>query len=451
MMKITVAGAGAGKTTTMAETIIELHRRLNSKRIIYCITFTNNATRCIEEKLINYYGIIPSNIIISTIHSFLFREIIKPYYYILYGKEYEKISICKLPDNPKYKNSYIGKLEDRNILHQTMIPERAKWVVVKKSGDRKLINEKRTIIHQNLLKYIETICIDEAQDIDNNMFEIINSINNVGINMILMGDPKQDLKGNYCFRKLIDFYPNLVNYEIRCYRCPQKHLKLSNLYVCDEEKQYSEKLTGEVNYYFASDISCKELINNNLFDLLYISQKQSGYDTHIMSKTNDIRESIAEELERLYQNKLQHLSKIKIASLSYYKAGKLISYYYEYNDKEKAMSKTFQSERIEKTSYARIINLLPEINHCGLNDTIFVNSIDIIKGMEGKNCLFILTTDLAAYLFGEKRDDNKVKNKLYVALTRSLDKLTIYIDDKVEQKYGKCYINDFFSKNISEN
>ena len=52
MMKITVAGAGAGKTTTMAETIIELHRRLNSKRIIYCITFTNNATRCIEEKLI---------------------------------------------------------------------------------------------------------------------------------------------------------------------------------------------------------------------------------------------------------------------------------------------------------------------------------------------------------------------------------------------------------------
>ena len=115
------------------------------------------------------------------------------------------------------------------------------------------------------------------------------------------------------------------------------------------------------------------------------------------------------------------------------------------------MSKTFQSERIEKTSYARIINLLPEINHCGLNDTIFVNSIDIIKGMEGKNCLFILTTDLAAYLFGEKRDDNKVKNKLYVALTRSLDKLTIYIDDKVEQKYGKCYINDFFSKNISEN
>ena len=61
MMKITVAGAGAGKTTTMAETIIELHRRLNSKRIIYCITFTNNATRCIEEKLINYYGIIPSD------------------------------------------------------------------------------------------------------------------------------------------------------------------------------------------------------------------------------------------------------------------------------------------------------------------------------------------------------------------------------------------------------
>ena len=81
---------------------------------------------------------------------------------------------------------------------------------------------------------------------------------------------------------------------------------------------------------------------------------------------------------------------------------------------------------------------------------IAVSSIDSIKGQEGENCLFILTVDLAAYLFGDKIEDNKVKNLLYVALTRSLDKLTVYITEDVEKKYDKDKIHNFFESTLKK-
>ena len=60
--------------------------------------------------------------------------------------------------------------------------------------------------------------------------------------------------------------------------------------------------------------------------------------------------------------------------------------------------------------------------------------------------MFILTTDLAAYLFKEKNDDNATKCRTYVALTRSLNYLLIYITPEVEHKYGRNYIETFFKE-----
>ena len=91
---------------------------------------------------------------------------------------------------------------------------------------------------------------------------------------------------------------------------------------------------------------------------------------------------------------------------------------------------------------------MPEETDATTPDNIIVWSIDSIKGQEGSNCLFILTTDLAAYLFGQKNDDTTTKNRLYVALTRSLDKLTIFITTQVEAKYDRKFILDYFEKNI---
>lgn len=69
-MKIKIAGAGAGKTTKMAERIIDRYQSILNHENIYCITFTNNAVECISAKLTDHFGEIPQNIKLSTIHSF---------------------------------------------------------------------------------------------------------------------------------------------------------------------------------------------------------------------------------------------------------------------------------------------------------------------------------------------------------------------------------------------
>ena len=92
-MEINIAGAGAGKTTKMSDKIILLRNQIDENKKIFCVAFTNSAVDCIRRKLCEHYVQIPENIIVSTIHSFLYREIIKPYYHLLYGKKYEKISL----------------------------------------------------------------------------------------------------------------------------------------------------------------------------------------------------------------------------------------------------------------------------------------------------------------------------------------------------------------------
>lgn len=75
-----------------------------------------------------------------------------------------------------------------------------------------------------------------------------------------------------------------------------------------------------------------------------------------------------------------------------------------------------------------------------------VDSIDAIKGLEGYNCLFIISTELAPYLFKKVVDHNKMMNYLYVGLTRSKRDLTIMVTTEVEKKYGHKYIHEKFNE-----
>ena len=159
-MEINIAGAGAGKTTKMSDKIILLRNQIDAEKKIFCVAFTNSAVDCIRRKLCEHYVQIPENIIVSTIHSFLYREIIKQYYHLLYGKKYEKISIAELPQDVKYKNAKIKRLDDMNVLHQTVIPEHVKWVLCKKSKDTKNIKDGRQIIKNAIVNiFINTLYI----------------------------------------------------------------------------------------------------------------------------------------------------------------------------------------------------------------------------------------------------------------------------------------------------
>lgn len=443
-MKIEIAGAGAGKTTTIAENIIELRNTIEENKKIFCLAFTNNAVECINSKLQEFYGTIPNNIIVSTIHSFLYQEIIKPFYYLLYDKQYQHIAIGNLPDNAIYKNKIIKKLEENNIIHQIIIPERAKWIIVSKSKDTKEIKLKRDIIKKTFKKYCGAICIDEAQDIDDNMSKIIESINSLEIPLILMGDPKQDLRGYNSFKELASHYSENVHNINICHRCPQNHLDLSNSIVKEAEKQYSEKKYGNLFVCFESDKKIKDLLFEKSYDLIYISQKQKNYETHSQVNKNII-ESIYEEFFIIIKQKFPSREQLDIAKYSYFLAYRLLKEYKVDWNKKKALTNVIRF-KLTKDEYARLMNVLPAREKANMDEEKVINSIDSIKGQEGENCLLVLTTDLASYLLGSKKDDTKYKNRLYVALTRSLDELTIYITLDVEKKFGKSFIEDFFGK-----
>lgn len=439
--------AGAGKTTKMAESIIAKHETLSGDKNIYCITFTNNAVNCIQDKLSKHYGEIPENIKLSTIHSFLYQDIIKPYYYLLYGNQFEQISNIELSPVLKYKRWKISELEKNGIIHVTIFTERAKWVICKKSSDRKKEKDIRTTILKIFSKYCGHIFIDEAQDMDNNMLEIVKKFDDLSIPIELIGDPKQDLKGFASLRTLANDFPDKTTHINYCHRCPQKHLNISNSIVSEVERQTSKKENGKLSIFFENDIDMNKFINENSFDLMYISEKNDRFSTHDRANSNPQFDTLFYEIEKLFLNTLVTKEELIIKQFAYYFTNKLITEYATSNNSRQTMKILCDSFKVDNTSYARIINAL-ELENKLPTDEIIVSSIDRIKGQEGLNCLFILTSDLAPYLFLEKKENNKTKNKLYVALTRSLDKLTIIISKEVDKNYKKDFITDFFNKYI---
>ena len=46
----------------------------------------------------------------------------------------------------------------------------------------------------------------------------------------------------------------------------------------------------------------------------------------------------------------------------------------------------------------------------------------------------------------DKKDDNKMKAALYVALTRSRKDLTILLTTEAEEKYSKKFVKEYFSQ-----
>lgn len=450
-MKINVAGAGSGKTTKMADKIINKYNQISECQNIYCIAFTNNATMCIKKKLENYFGEIPSNIKVSTIHSFLYREFIKPYYYLLYQKQFDIISSIKLDDKPSLSNWKIAQLEKQGILHIKAFTEKAKWIVVKKSDDKAREKNIRKIILKTFAKYCSIIFIDEAQDIDSNLMEILKQLTLYDVEIELMGDPKQDLKGFGSLRQLMLKYPDNIIYINICHRCPQNHLNLSNSIIQNTEWQESPKPYGDMSFVFESDIDVSSYIKQQQFDLLYISQQNDRYNTHSnLNKTLQF-DSLYYELKEIISESCNK-EELVIKKAAYYYANKLVNSYQKSSDLCTAMKIVETFTKGNKKSYARIITAL-KILDTNCIEKICVNSIDGIKGQEGTNCLFVLTTDLATYLLKEKYDDNKTKNKLYVALTRSLDKLTILVTNEVENKYNRNHITNYlnpFLKNESK-
>ncbi len=438
-MHINVAGAGAGKTSRMADLVTDF--TIPEGKVVFCIAFTNAAVENIRNKVASKLGEIPINIKISTIHSFLYQELISPYYYFLYRQHFEKLSVIDLPDNDAYKRTKLSELEDNNILHFTKIPEKAKWIADKKSTDRKTDKDIRKKILERFSEYCAVIFVDEAQDINKDMKNILCALEKAGIAIILYGDPKQDVKGLNQFKALIDETGD-ITYIPDCYRCPQIHLNISNTLACDSEKQTASEhnKSGEIEVIFETDIeNVEDFIANGGYGLSYISEKRDGFVTHRDFKKGEQFETLRYEVHRAMEEKWKNIkSEIEINRAAFYITEKMIESY-SGNNESSIIAKWVLNgafDRLAGKRYAQMASAF-KCNNNPESSAIVVRSIEIVKGLEAERCLFILTADLAPYLLQEKTDDNKMKHLLYVALTRSSDSLTILITRNVEEKYGR--------------
>lgn len=447
-LNINIAGAGAGKTTRIADEIIKYYENCDKHRIVYCVAYTNNAAECIRSRIFSYYDEMPERIHVSTIHSFLYQELIRPYYYLLFRTHFEKISahdISKI--DTKYKKAEFRRLENQGCLHVEAMSERAKWVFVKKSSDKKETIQKRRLIQETFKSYCGALFLDEAQDINDDVYEILLEFDKMGIEINVMGDPKQDLRGYDNLRKLIKLYPDSVTYINDCFRCPKIHLILSNSLVVPAERQKSKSsMTGSLSFAYENDIEVKRYIEEQKFTLMYISEKNDRFDTHRDNDNVEIK-NLMQELNNIFRKTFPDDDEKKLHRASYYFAEVMKEELMSGIQLKKVINHFVDAlgVRLATDQYAKVASALKMLALPEDDERIVVSSIEAIKGMEADNCLFILTPDLAPYLLQKKTDDNKVKHKLYVALTRSRDRLSILITKETEEKFGRKCFDSYFS------
>ena len=417
-MIINVAGAGAGKTTNLASRVTG--ETIDPNKVIYVVAFTNSAVDKISEKIrfLNG-GSIPKNIIVSTIHSFLYREFVYPFYYILYEKHFSKISAISLPEKPEFRQKKLGDLEKDLTLHLKVIPQKAKWVVYGKTGDCKEIKNKRKKILYFFSQYCQKIYIDEAQDIDDDMMCIFKSLDDVGINVEMFGDPKQDIKGYGCFRLLINDNKS-PDYIIESHRCPSKHLLLSNILAPEPEKQFASKdnENGDISVYFESDYgSIEEIVNCKTFGLIYIQKKNDRILTRDERQRNNLFDSVEFEIHKAVDKKyIGILTEKDVNRLSYSIADHLILENKAGNDVIALLKEMITKNCLDydKVLWARMHELFDVDTKTNQGSKyVVVRSIESVKGLEDKECLFILNRELAPYLFDSSlQDENKNKHLL---------------------------------------
>jgi DNA helicase II / ATP-dependent DNA helicase PcrA len=115
-----VAGPGAGKTYWLInhiKNVLKNSTKLNSASKIACITYTNVAVEEIQKRL-NLTG---DQVEVSTIHSFLYNNIVKPYAYLLKDEDGKCVINYKEMDGHDDHVPSRGKIyrwkEENNLFH----------------------------------------------------------------------------------------------------------------------------------------------------------------------------------------------------------------------------------------------------------------------------------------------------------------------------------------------
>ena len=294
---IQVAGAGAGKTYSMAEKIIEYRKNnITDDKDIIVITYTNFAKNNIENKFRNEFNDIPENVKILTIHKFLLDYIIYPYSNLVFNLVINDACSIPLPDEITFKNKRISELLKKGIIHNEKVFKQAKRTLCVGNNDSKELKKNKEIVLNLFKASVCAIFVDEAQDADDDVIEIIKYLNNNGIYFYIVGDPKQALKYPGVFTNFINDIKtnklfNLQPFNNITRRMPIAHIDISNIICNDEEKQSTiSKVHGTIFYIYSDDKKFKEVFDKfqNCESLCYIKKKTDFFATSKSYKLDDI-------------------------------------------------------------------------------------------------------------------------------------------------------------------
>lgn len=447
LSEIQVAGAGAGKTYSLAEKILARYNNRNSSKIIYAITYTNYAKANILRRVSELNnGYIPENICIETVHSFLLNELIYPFSKYYFGRAYSKATSMKLPAKPQLQRYQMKKLNDKGILHNSQVFNKAKQMIVCRKGETKAVCNKKKIIIEYLEASIDALFIDEAQDLDEDALALFGMLAKY-IYTYIVGDPKQAIKYPHAFRDFIEkeIQNNLVfqvlPFNTITRRIPECHLEVSNIFCPINERQTTiSDVKGKIYYMYSSDEKFLELYDlyKVKHGLIYIRQETNYFSTHSdddnFSLENSVREKLLEKIDTRYDEDAYIKTIEKFLVRTSLRKGAKVAI--------RSFNKQCNIE-LESNEYAKLIN---DLTFEEMGKKIKVKSIDKVKGLENELCMFIIDNALLEYLFRKKSETNKEMMRLYVALTRSKSDLILVVDESSIKRKNKSQIDDEFKK-----
>ncbi|MEL1246304.1 UvrD-helicase domain-containing protein [Flavobacterium sp. DGU11] len=451
MIEIQIAGAGAGKTYDLSKRVIQFHQANTSHKIIYAVTYTNAARKKIKEEIVKGIGYIPDQVRIETIHSFFLNEIIYPYSHFSVSEVYNNAVSHGMPSDYVLKNIKINLLKQRNIIHNESVFKKAMIVIDRTNGKHtnKAKRAKVDFIVSHIVAKISHVFIDEAQDMDGDALRVFQILGDNGIDIYMIGDPKQAIKYPSAFRNFLkqatgDNYTILPNNNITK-RVPSEILKLSNALCMAEEKQSNNNgKSGKVVYIKSSNSNYDAIIGyyKAQQQLIYIEEKEGCYNTH-SSRNLYLPLSLQDKLSILALERDLD-SRLFINSI--------IS---EITERLKNSSSAqvlgwlakFCGTRLEKQEYAELIQHLDMAKMPSKGYKYFISSIDAVKGLESDVCIFILNQTMYDYMtqnVPKTNYHNKNWNKVYVALTRSCNALIIAIDMELFSRTSVTEIESYF-------
>ncbi len=388
----------------------------------------------------------PSDICIETVHSFLLNEIIYPFSQYYFGKAFSKATSMKLPIEIKLQKYQLKRVNERGIIHNSQVFNKAKQMIVDGKGETKAKHRKKELIIEYLQASVDALFIDEAQDLDADALTLFGKLSE-SIYTYIVGDPKQSIKYPKDFREFTErirennsvFHmlpPNTITRRI-----PECHLRISNLFCpADEQQTTISDVKGEIYYLYSTDEKFSKLYES--FDflkaLMYIRQETDTFTTQDSKTDFSLEESVREKVLQKIDSKYDCDAFVKAIE----------KYFINLTLKkgEKGAIQSFTKHfgiTLENNEYAKLINDLKIENK---EKKLKVKSIDKIKGLENELCMFIMDNTMLEYLFGKKQETNKEMMRLYVALTRSKSDLILVIDKLSIKKFTDKQIEKGFSE-----